>query len=244
MNLRERLRKREHKAGDERRDEHGRRERQREGKRLRGDSKNVLGTHEAKRYHGRMKRRILVTGFAAWAEHETNPSTALALALNGLTSGELEFIAKAPLPVEFEHAERAADEAAIALGAFAHVAFGLAASSPFIRIERVGRNRSTTTVPDNAGVVACDTTTLKNAPDALGTLFDTDAFVESLIASGFDARLSDDAGGYVCNDLYFRALARAARPTLFVHVPTDVMRLVGLPEALAEAIAKAVPLID
>jgi pyroglutamyl-peptidase len=191
-----------------------------------------------------MRRRILVTGFAAWAEHETNPSTELALAMSGLTSGDLEFVAKAPLPVEFEHAERVANDAAIALGAFAHVALGLAASSPFIRVERIGRNRSTTTVPDNTGFVACDTAILENAPDAIGTPFDTDAFVASFGASGFDARISDDAGGYVCNDLYFRALARAVRPTLFVHVPTDAMGLEGLPEALARAIAAAMPPID
>ena len=140
-----------------------------------------------------MRRRILVTGFAAWAEHETNPSTALALAMNGLTSGDLEFVAKAPLPVEFEHAERVANDAAIALGAFAHVALGLAASSAFIRVECVGRNRSTTTVADNAGVVAFDTTIRADAPDTLETSFDVGALVSSLATDGFDARLPDDA---------------------------------------------------
>lgn len=164
-----------------------------------------------------MIRRVLVTGFAPWAHHRENPSSALACAMDGLAVGDLVYVAKAPLPVEFERAERCAHEACVEHGAFAHVALGLAASATELRIERFGRDHAT--------------------QKAMETPFEVPSVLKALHERGIAALASDDAGDFVCNDLYFRALTRGARPTLFVHVPPHVMAFEGIAEALAEALA-------
>jgi pyroglutamyl-peptidase len=53
-----------------------------------------------------------------------------------------------------------------------------------------------------------------------------EALMNHLLAAGLPARLSDDAGSYVCNHTYYAALhaiAAEGLPTrcLFLHVPAD-----------------------
>jgi pyroglutamyl-peptidase len=63
--------------------------------------------------------------------------------------------------------------------------------------------------------------------------------VEALASRGIDAERSDDAGGYVCNDLYYRLLHVLRVPALFVHVPDLPEDLGELPRALAESFVDA-----
>lgn len=184
--------------------------------------------------------RVLVTGFAPWAEHVENPSTTLALAMDGLQIGKTHFIARAPLPVEFARAEAVAHQHALDVHANTHVALGLAANTPHVRIERIGRNRATTSVADNAGVIAKDIALVDDGVDHIETDIDTGALARFLLSRGVETQVSEDAGGYVCNDLYYRALLRAkdnGRRVIFIHVPTDVMKIEGIAHTLAEALA-------
>ena len=59
----------------------------------------------------------------------------------------------------------------------------------------------------------------------------------ALFAAGIYSFASDDAGGYVCNDLFYRLL-HAGAPTLFVHIPEhlDVRRAAA---PFARGIARA-----
>jgi pyroglutamyl-peptidase len=188
--------------------------------------------------------RVLVTGFGPFGGHTTNPSTAVAHALDGLECDGVTFVARAPLPVRFAEAAEAALDAARALRVDAIVALGLAAGTPHVRIERRAKNRATAHEPDAAGRVCAAEEAEPGGAESLATPLDADAFVQHLESDGFACAPSDDAGGYVCNDLYYRLLSAAARGegpahVLFVHIPSDADRLAPLPGALASAIVDA-----
>jgi pyroglutamyl-peptidase len=100
--------------------------------------------------------------------------------------------------------------------------FGLAQGTPHLRIERRARN-SVTMLADvddhiwhGAGI----------RPGGLASITGRAPFAKLLIAAlgaSVPVRFSDDAGGYICNFLYWQALeaTRRGRPPLvvFVHVP-------------------------
>jgi pyroglutamyl-peptidase len=56
--------------------------------------------------------------------------------------------------------------------------------------------------------------------------------LKGLLIAGIPARLSDDAGRYLCNATLFHLLARAGKlPCGFIHVPST-------PEMVADALRK------
>lgn len=179
-----------------------------------------------------------MTGFDAWSTHERNPSTDVALAMDGITVNGATFSAHAPLPVQFETAAAVALKEAYVSGASAILALGLAAKTDHIRVETRGRNLCATSEPDAEGRVKTNEPLLKGAPEFINTRLAPQRIVDILVAHKIDARLSDDAGGYVCNDLYFRLLHAQAIPVVFVHIPTNAHEIAELPTALAHALAE------
>jgi pyroglutamyl-peptidase len=101
--------------------------------------------------------------------------------------------------------------------------FGLAARTPYLRIETRARNAITTIWPD------ADGTRIRKgsiAPGADARMFGphTAKLLRAALASGIDARASRDAGSYLCNYLSWRAIEATQRddgPRLaaFIHVP-------------------------
>jgi pyroglutamyl-peptidase len=92
-----------------------------------------------------------------------------------------------------------------------------------------------------AGRPDCDSLTLASTERLPGALerYSTPVALEPLVnelhAAGLPARLSDDAGSYVCNHTYYSALQAIAAedlPTrcLFLHVPPDTETFGELPE--------------
>jgi pyroglutamyl-peptidase len=104
------------------------------------------------------------------------------------------------------------------------VMFGLAGRTKSIRIETLARNRTTRVFPDiegtapKHGIIQPDAGAMRgHAPFA--------RLAAAARAAGLPARLSRDAGRYVCNYSYWRALETAAHPggpvvVAFVHVPS------------------------
>jgi pyroglutamyl-peptidase len=168
---------------------------------------------------------VLVTGFGPFPGAPSNPTQQLVARLARLrrpATAELRLVThvlptsyaavdqQLPLLIEQHHPD-------------AIVMFGLAGRSKAIRIETLARNRITRVYPDidrripqATNIVPCERIQRGRAP-----------FVQlaaAVRASGLPARLSRDAGTYLCNYGYWRALehqSRAASPRLvvFVHVP-------------------------
>lgn len=188
---------------------------------------------------------LLVSGFGPFFEVDENPSRDVAFALESEPPPGVR-VSAVELPVTIESAgDVLAAAVAGAEPVDAVLSLGVQ-KEPFFRVERRARCRLSATKPDNDGFVPAGTV-LSPARD-LATALDVAACVRALLRSGaHDARPSDDAGGFVCERVYHRALALGAErglPALFLHLPPAHVRSareqVPHVRALVEEVARQV----
>lgn len=154
---------------------------------------------------------VLVTGFGPFPGVPVNPTAAVAQALDGqIVAGAR--VAGRVLPVDWSTGLPALDAAVAAVHPDALIMLGVAPRDG-IQVERVARNRCNAR-PDVGGAtgpVAVDA----DGPAELSTTLPW----EALCAVG--AEPSDDAGGYLCNAVFYRALRQHDQVPQrgFVHVP-------------------------
>jgi len=99
--------------------------------------------------------------------------------------------------------------------------FGLAARTPFLRVEIRARNTVSILFPDVSGFRPTDRAIARGGADATGHA-PFARLLGAARASGMRSRLSRDAGRYLCNYVYFRALeaSRSGTPLAqFIHIP-------------------------
>ena len=165
---------------------------------------------------------VLITGFGRFPGAPFNPSGPLARA-----------VAKRPRPAFadlrrvlhiFETSYAAVDRDLPKLLAQHKpdvvLMFGLAGRTNFVRIETRARNARSILFPDVTGFQPVDREIAPGEPPQRGTA----PFVRLLAASRASrtpTRLSRDAGRYLCNYVYWRALEASRSGTLaqFVHIP-------------------------
>ncbi|MCO4760326.1 MAG: pyroglutamyl-peptidase I [Myxococcales bacterium] len=167
--------------------------------------------------------RAWLTGFGPFPGVPDNPSAAVVRALTGSPEGRWAGRGTI-LPVRFAGtAERlrpiyAAGEPRVVI----HL--GVAGRRRLICVERGARNRVDPSLPDAVGQLATQSRCSDAQPAAsrLHTQLPVHHLVAGLRRAGFGARVSEDAGTYVCNYSYYHALAeqrRGAAEALFVHIP-------------------------
>jgi pyroglutamyl-peptidase len=104
------------------------------------------------------------------------------------------------------------------------LAFGVSATRYTVCLERFALNIDDTEIVDNAGQLRQGDPIDPEGPDALRTTADLPSLLRMLVAGGIDAEISNHAGSYVCNHVYYSALscvgqAKDATPCVFVHLP-------------------------
>lgn len=164
---------------------------------------------------------LFVTGFGPFEEVDVNPSGALARALGVAAPAGIE-VRATELPVSFR---RATEELERALAGTprppdAFLALGVHRGA-FFRLERRARAQLRSGRPDVDGADA--RTVGPGDGEDLATSLDLGMLEAALLAAGApEVRVSDDAGGYLCEHVYRHALTRARElgvPALFLHVP-------------------------
>ncbi|MDF1801190.1 MAG: hypothetical protein P1V81_18645 [Planctomycetota bacterium] len=169
--------------------------------------------------------RVLLTGFGPFPGVTENPSGALAELLAAEPPPGLAVVSTV-LPVTFADSPGA-------LGAFVEaqeeprpallLSMGVHPGEGF-RLERHARARPTSEKPDEAGGSGL-TGELVGADRVRSTDLDLERLAEGLaeVAAGSGGvRVSEDAGGYVCDWTYQHLLQHGERlgvPALFLHVP-------------------------
>jgi pyroglutamyl-peptidase len=169
--------------------------------------------------------RILITGFGPFPGAPYNPTPALVqrlLRLRRPAFAEIERIGHI-FPVSYRAVDRELPVLLAQHRPDAVLSFGLAARTPYLRVETRARNAVTMLWPDAEQVTL---RTASIAPGADAQPFGPHAakLLRAARATGIDARSSRDAGRYLCNYLSWRAVeatAAAHGPLLsaFVHVP-------------------------
>ena len=174
---------------------------------------------------------VPLSGFAPFDGAELNESwEAVRAAVPALVARGVDAEA-VELPVEFGAGSALLAEAVRALRPSLVVAVGLAAGRSAITPERVAINLRDARIPDNAGASPVDEPVVPGAPVGRFSTLPIKAMVAALAADGVPAAVSQTAGTYVCNDVFY-ALQHllATEPALegirggFVHVPAaDVL---------------------
>ncbi|WP_375464439.1 peptidase C15 [uncultured Methylobacterium sp.] len=162
---------------------------------------------------------LLITGFGPFPGMPRNPSAALARRLG--TSVRLRLVLGGGLRVQVLETTYAAIDAqlapALAEGPGAVLMLGVASRAARMRVEARAANRASRLYPDAAGRLASRLALDPDGPAQRRSRVAVQALA-ILRRHGLAVRPSRDAGRYLCNASYFRALAQAC-PVLFVHIP-------------------------
>jgi len=129
------------------------------------------------------------------------------------------------------------------------VCLGLAAGRTAITPERIAINVADARIPDNAGRQPVDKPVVRGGPTAYWSTLPIKAIVAALQAHGIPAEVSQTAGTFVCNHVFYALMHELARTKMrvrggFVHVPAlpkDAVTHSGLPlPEMTEAIRIAI----
>jgi pyroglutamyl-peptidase len=164
---------------------------------------------------------ILLTGFEPFGGHSRNPSDDVGAALDGAHIARRQVVYQR-LPCEFRRSLDVLDEALLHFKPMLVVALGMAENRREITVERVAINVSDARFPDNAGVQPVDQPVVADGPDAYFSTLPIKAMVSAMQAGGIAASVSDSAGTYVCNHLFYGLQHRFAQTAVrsgFVHLP-------------------------
>lgn len=169
--------------------------------------------------------RILVTGFEPFEQDPVNPSWEVARALHG------EVIAGATvhavqLPCVFGAAIEQLHQALEQVRPILTVSLGMAGGRIDFTPERVAINVDDARIPDHAACQPVDMPVIAGAPVAYFSTLPIKAVVRNLREQGIPASVSNTAGTFVCNHVFFALMHWLAQgrgePGArggFIHVP-------------------------
>jgi pyroglutamyl-peptidase len=169
--------------------------------------------------------RIYLTGFGPFADVNDNPSARVAEALDQVRVGRARVEAEV-LPVSFERAAALLVEGYQRLRPELAVHLGVATRRRLLSIEDRAHNVMDARIPDVDGKrphgQAIDPAAATDMP--LRSRIDTRRLTDNLVGHGVPARLSRDAGRYVCNRVYHQGLTLGAQcqppcRVVFLHLP-------------------------
>ena len=180
---------------------------------------------------------MLLTGFAPFAGETVNPSWQAVRLLDGKTI-EDHRVTVAELPCEFDASLPALRRALRTTEPGAVIATGLAGGREGISLERIAINVIDARIPDNAGAQPIDAPVVRAGPAAYFATLPLKASLQALRNADIPAHVSQTAGTYVCNQVFYGLMhaLRRRRSTRagFVHVPwlpdqAKVHRQPGMP---------------
>jgi pyroglutamyl-peptidase len=165
--------------------------------------------------------RILVTGFEPFGGQSLNPSWEVARALHGWTLEGAQ-ITSVQLPCVFAQALPALQQALAQHRPDIVLALGQAEGRCDFSVERVAINVMDARIADNAGAQPIDVPVIAGGPAAYFSTLPIKSLVAGLKAAGFPASVSQTAGTFVCNQVFYalqHTLAGLGVHSGFVHLP-------------------------
>lgn len=168
---------------------------------------------------------ILLTGFDAFGGDTLNPSWLAVQALHGRRIGGHQVVA-AQLPTVFEASLAELGRLLRTHKPALVICVGQAGGRAALSLERVAINVNDARIADNAAVQPVDTPVIADGPAAYFSTLPIKAMLQALQKEGIAAEVSQTAGTFVCNHLFYGlmhmlATGRGFKRTRggFVHVP-------------------------
>ncbi len=189
---------------------------------------------------------VLLTGFEAFDKEPVNSSWLVARALNSTTvsfgktsvgkradgkpsagrgrTRQQALIIARQLPCEFDRSRLALARLVKRLDPDLVIVLGQANSRPDFSVERVAININDARIKDNVGAKPVDTSVIAGAPAAYFSRLPIKAIVQAVRAAGIPSSVSQTAGTFVCNHVFFGLMHLLATDYTrkrggFIHVP-------------------------
>jgi pyroglutamyl-peptidase len=190
---------------------------------------------------------ILVTGFEPFGGEAINPSWEAVRRLNGDT-GDVR-VERLLVPTTYADSIGTVTEVIDRLRPSTVLMVGQAGGRAELSIERVAVNCDDAQAPDNAGVLHEDAPIVSQGPTAYLATLPVKQIVAGLRSAGLPASVSNTAGLFVCNHLFYGVLHHIVTRKLdtqagFVHVPFLPEQVVGKPGTPSMALETIVAGID
>ena len=168
-------------------------------------------------------RTILVTGFEPFGGETVNASWEAAKQLEGWRRDGFTAVARL-LPCAYDSSAKKLIHEIETTRPDALLMTGQAARRAVVCVERFAHNLDDATAPDNDGDLRRALRISRTAPEWLEASSPAGAIARAMKAAGLPARISRNAGGFVCNHLYFAALhylsdKKLAISAVFIHLP-------------------------
>jgi len=145
---------------------------------------------------------VLVTGFDPFGTSAVNPSWMAVQALHGRQIGGHRIVG-AQLPTVFGHSLEALRDLLLRHRPALAICTGQAGGRAALSLERVAINVNDARIPDNAGAQPVDTPIIAGGPAAYFTTLPIKAMLAGLLEAGINAEVSQTAGTFVCNHVFY-----------------------------------------
>jgi pyroglutamyl-peptidase len=171
---------------------------------------------------------VLVTGFDPFGGSPVNPSWQAVQALDGRVIAGARVVG-AELPTVF-----GASIERLAALLEAHqpdlvICTGQAGGRAALSLERVAINVDDARIPDNAGAQPVDRPVVDDGPAAYFSTLPIKAMLRALLDAGVPAEVSQTAGTFVCNHVFYGLMHLLAQPR-WRHVRGGLIHVPWLPE--------------
>ena len=167
---------------------------------------------------------VLITAFEPFGGAESNiTQSVLSLLPDSVADWAIE---KVCLPVSFKRAPIVLREAITAYSPDLVIMLGQCPAGENIRLERFAINMMDSTKGDNDGYIPNEETIYANQPLALQTPLPIKELLRFCTDDVLPVKISNSAGLYVCNRVYYEALYLHQR-AIFVHVPKNMERIIA-----------------
>ena len=194
-----------------------------------------------------MEKKIVLTGFEPFGGEKINPSWEIVKTFNG--EKIFGFKIKAfRLPVSYKRAREMVLRILNGEKPQIFIGFGQAGGRARISLERVALNLMDGEKPDVDGYRPRGELIFKDAPLAYFTNINVDKIVDILREEGYPVTVSNHAGAYICNLVFFTAFYARDKFGLdskigFIHVPYSIEQILkkerpGLPLDYMRSVAK------
>lgn len=206
--------------------------------------KTAAGSRRTKGSTGGGPPAVLVTGFAPFGGEAINSSWQTARALDGVRIGAgraAAVVVARQLPCEFDAARAVLERLVRRLDPQLVVALGQTNRRSDVSIERVAINVNDARIADNAGAKPIDTPVIEGAPVGYFSSLPIKSIVQAIRKAGIPASVSQTAGTYVCNHLFFGlmhllATRYADKRGGFIHLPPLPQQAALLPDTASLAL--------
>jgi pyroglutamyl-peptidase len=174
-------------------------------------------------------RSILLTGFEPFGGSGVNASWEVAQALDGCAAGPASIVA-AQLPTVFGASARCLQTLVRQLQPALVVCLGQAGGRRAVSIERVAINVNDACIADNAGCQPVDTSVVAGGPAAYFSTLPIKQMLSALLRAGLPAEISQTAGTFVCNHVFYALMHTLATSRDLQAVRAGFIHLPWLPE--------------